>query len=189
MIFDSVYDTYRGVVTYVRVIDGNLNPRERIVMMSTWATTSSWRSVSSALSRCRARVSASARSGTSSPASRTCGRAGRRHRHQHGQARERGARWLPRPQADGVLGTVSPTAPTTPTCVRRSTSSSSTTPRSSTSPRPPWPWASASAAASSGCCTSRSSVSGSSASSTSSSSRPSPTSSMRWRWRTAPRSR
>ena len=35
MIFDSVYDTYRGVVTYVRVVDGNLNPRERIVMMST----------------------------------------------------------------------------------------------------------------------------------------------------------
>ena len=38
MIFDSVYDTYRGVVTYVRVIDGNLNPREKIVMMSTRAT-------------------------------------------------------------------------------------------------------------------------------------------------------
>jgi GTP-binding protein LepA len=38
MIFDSVYDSYRGVVTYVRVIDGNLNPRERIVMMSTRAT-------------------------------------------------------------------------------------------------------------------------------------------------------
>ncbi len=38
MIFDSVYDTYRGVVTYVRVIDGNLNPRERILMMSTGAT-------------------------------------------------------------------------------------------------------------------------------------------------------
>ncbi len=38
MIFDSVYDTYRGVVTYVRVIDGNLNPRERIAMMSTRAT-------------------------------------------------------------------------------------------------------------------------------------------------------
>src|SRR5690348_17029357 len=34
MIFDSVYDTYRGVVTYVRVIDGDLNPRERIAMMS-----------------------------------------------------------------------------------------------------------------------------------------------------------
>ncbi len=38
MIFDSVYDTYRGVVTYVRVVDGNLAPREKIVMMSTRAT-------------------------------------------------------------------------------------------------------------------------------------------------------
>jgi len=38
MIFDSVYDTYRGVVTYVRVVDGNLNPREKILMMSTKAT-------------------------------------------------------------------------------------------------------------------------------------------------------
>ena len=37
MIFDSVYDTYRGVVTYVRVVDGHLNPREKIVMMSTRA--------------------------------------------------------------------------------------------------------------------------------------------------------
>ena len=38
MIFDSVYDTYRGVVTYVRVVDGHLDPRERIAMMSTRAT-------------------------------------------------------------------------------------------------------------------------------------------------------
>jgi len=38
VIFDSVYDTYRGVITYVRVIDGNLSPREKIVMMSTRAT-------------------------------------------------------------------------------------------------------------------------------------------------------
>ena len=38
MIFDSVYDAYRGVVTYVRVIDGTLSPRERIQMMSTKAT-------------------------------------------------------------------------------------------------------------------------------------------------------
>ncbi|NLF04728.1 MAG: GTP-binding protein, partial [Actinomycetales bacterium] len=38
MIFDSVYDTYRGVVTYVRVVDGQLHPRERIAMMSTRAT-------------------------------------------------------------------------------------------------------------------------------------------------------
>nr|WP_237532026.1 translation elongation factor 4 [Streptomyces sp. SID8352] len=38
MIFDSVYDSYRGVVTYVRVIDGQLNKRDRIRMMSTGAT-------------------------------------------------------------------------------------------------------------------------------------------------------
>lgn len=38
MIFDSVYDSYRGVVTYVRMVDGKLSPRERIQMMSTTAT-------------------------------------------------------------------------------------------------------------------------------------------------------
>ncbi len=38
MIFDSVYDAYRGVITYVRMIDGSLGPRERIQMMSTKAT-------------------------------------------------------------------------------------------------------------------------------------------------------
>lgn len=37
MIFDSVYDSYRGVVTYVRMIDGKLAPREKIQMMSTRA--------------------------------------------------------------------------------------------------------------------------------------------------------
>src|SRR5690348_9886321 len=38
LIFDSVYDTYRGVVTYVRVVDGRLTRRERSLMMSTTAT-------------------------------------------------------------------------------------------------------------------------------------------------------
>ncbi|GHJ45409.1 elongation factor 4 [Catellatospora sp. TT07R-123] len=37
MIFDSVYDVYRGVVTYIRVIDGRLDARDRIKMMSTGA--------------------------------------------------------------------------------------------------------------------------------------------------------
>jgi GTP-binding protein LepA len=38
MIFDSVYDIYRGVITYVRVVDGRITPREKIAMMSTGAT-------------------------------------------------------------------------------------------------------------------------------------------------------
>ncbi|MEO6957541.1 MAG: translation elongation factor 4, partial [Antricoccus sp.] len=38
MIFDSVYDIYRGVITYVRIIDGRISSRERIKMMSTAAT-------------------------------------------------------------------------------------------------------------------------------------------------------
>ncbi|MER5458507.1 translation elongation factor 4 [Micromonospora sp. NPDC002389] len=37
MIFDSVYDVYRGVVTYVRVVDGRISARDRIKMMSTGA--------------------------------------------------------------------------------------------------------------------------------------------------------
>ncbi|MDR0951071.1 MAG: translation elongation factor 4 [Candidatus Ancillula sp.] len=38
LIFDSVYDTFRGVVTYIRVIEGTLTAREKIKMMSTGAT-------------------------------------------------------------------------------------------------------------------------------------------------------
>jgi GTP-binding protein LepA len=37
MIFDSVYDIYRGVITYVRVVDGRISGRDRIKMMSTGA--------------------------------------------------------------------------------------------------------------------------------------------------------
>ncbi|WP_067791925.1 translation elongation factor 4 [Actinomadura formosensis] len=37
LIFDSVYDTYRGVVTYVRIMDGRLSRREKSLMMSTGA--------------------------------------------------------------------------------------------------------------------------------------------------------
>ncbi|EPH02968.1 elongation factor 4 [Propionibacterium sp. oral taxon 192 str. F0372] len=38
LIFDSVYDVFRGVVTYIRVVDGRISHRDRITMMSTNAT-------------------------------------------------------------------------------------------------------------------------------------------------------
>ncbi|HJX42773.1 MAG TPA: GTP-binding protein, partial [Geodermatophilus sp.] len=38
MIFDSVYDIYRGVITYVRVVDGRIASRDKIKLMSTGAT-------------------------------------------------------------------------------------------------------------------------------------------------------
>lgn len=38
LIFDSVYDTYRGVVTYIRMMDGTLKPRQKVKMMATGTT-------------------------------------------------------------------------------------------------------------------------------------------------------
>ena len=38
LIFDSTYDNYRGVVTFVRVLDGSLSARQKIRMMATGST-------------------------------------------------------------------------------------------------------------------------------------------------------
>lgn len=38
LIFDSVYDEYRGVVVYLRIFDGSLRPGDRIYMMKTQRT-------------------------------------------------------------------------------------------------------------------------------------------------------
>ncbi|MDQ0299766.1 GTP-binding protein LepA [Salibacterium salarium] len=35
LIFDSIYDTYRGVIAYIRVIEGTIRPGEKIQMMQT----------------------------------------------------------------------------------------------------------------------------------------------------------
>ena len=35
LIFDSLYDPYRGIITYVRVFDGVIRPNEKIFMMGT----------------------------------------------------------------------------------------------------------------------------------------------------------
>ena len=33
LIFDSLYDPYRGIITYVRVFDGSIRPNEKIFMI------------------------------------------------------------------------------------------------------------------------------------------------------------
>lgn len=38
LIFDSVYDTYRGVVTYIRMMDGKLEPNQKVQMMNNGKT-------------------------------------------------------------------------------------------------------------------------------------------------------
>lgn len=38
LIFDSVYDPYRGIVTYIRMVDGKINAREKIIQMGLGTT-------------------------------------------------------------------------------------------------------------------------------------------------------
>ena len=68
MIFDSVYDSYRGVVTYVRMIDGRPQPARAHPDDVDRATHEILEIGVSAPSRCPSKGSASARSATSSPA-------------------------------------------------------------------------------------------------------------------------
>src|SRR5579863_141804 len=39
LVFDSHYDAYKGVIAYVRIVDGQLRTDERLVMMATGSTT------------------------------------------------------------------------------------------------------------------------------------------------------
>ncbi|TMC88467.1 MAG: elongation factor 4, partial [Chloroflexi bacterium] len=39
LVFDSHYDPYKGVIAYVRIVDGQLREGERITMMATGSTT------------------------------------------------------------------------------------------------------------------------------------------------------
>jgi GTP-binding protein LepA len=39
LVFDSHYDAYKGVIAYVRIVDGQLHQDERVVMMATGSTT------------------------------------------------------------------------------------------------------------------------------------------------------
>ena len=131
MIFDSVYDIYRGVVTYVRVVDGKLSPREKIKMMST-GTTHELLEVGIVSPEPKPTDGPRRRRGRL-PDHRCEGRPavqGRRHRDLRAQRRHRGADRLPRTQADGLLGPVPGRRLGLPEPARRAGAScSSTTPR------------------------------------------------------------
>ena len=179
MIFDSVYDTYRGVITYIRVIDGHISTRERIQMMSTGAihellevgVISPEPVPGVGLGRRRGGVPHHGREGRA-PVAR------RRHDHVGAEGRHRGPRRVPRPEADGVLRPVPdrrlglPAAARCPRQAEAQRRGARLRARDVASPS-----ASASVAASSACCTWRSCASASSASRTSTSSPPRPTSS------------
>lgn len=187
MIFDSVYDAYRGVVTYVRVVDGQLNKRERIRMMSTGATHELLEIGVSSPEMTPADgigvgevgyIITGVKDVRQSKVGDTITSLNK------GATEALGGYKDPKPMV--FSGLYPWTDPTTRICARPSTSSSSTTPPWCTSRRPRPRSASASAWASSACCTSTSSVSAWSASSVWSSSPPPPTWSTAWRWRTAP---
>ena len=169
LVFDSVYDIYRGVITYVRVVDGTLTTHEKCLMMSTGAAHEVLEVGVISPEPKKTNALSAGEVGYVIPGVKNV-RAGPRRRHDD-QRRQAGR--PSRSAATAIRGRwstaacIRSTATSTPTCVTRSTSCSSTTPRSRTSRRRRRRSASASAAASSACCTWRSSASGSSASSTS----------------------
>ena len=169
LIFDSVYDTYRGVITYVRVFDGKLNHRDQIKMMSTGATHEMLEVGVISPEQVKASEIGVGEVGYLITGVKDVrqSRVGDTVTTMHGRRTESlGGYQHPNPMVySGSLP--DRRRPVPRHCARRWRSSSSTTRRSPTSPRPPARSASASAAASSACCTWRSPATASSASSTS----------------------
>src|SRR5829696_5977321 len=184
LVFDSLYDPYRGVIAYVRMVDGRLAKNDRVRMMAAGHVSEAEEVGCSPPKPSPPPSSRPARSATSSRASRTCARSG------WGTPSPPPAGWRPsRWVATGSRGQWSSRgctrsrATTSPTCATPWTGCGSTTPPWSTSPSRRPRSGSGSAAASSGCSTWTSSASGWSASSTWPSSPPPPTSPTGSPWR------
>ena len=169
LIFDSIYDTYRGVVTYVRVIDGRLTRRERSLMMSTGAAHETLE-VGVISPEPHAQRGPGRRRGRV-PDHRGQGRPagpGRRHRDQRRPPGHRAARGVRPPPADGLLRPVPGGRRRLPGPARRAGQAAAERRGAAVRARDAATRSgSASAAASSACCTWRSCASAWSASSTS----------------------
>ena len=174
LLLDSWYDTYRGVVILVRVVDGVLRPKQKVRFMAARRDYEVQTIGAFAPFPREVPELAAGEVGFFTAAIKEVARrARRRHHHRRRPTRRRAAARLPARQADGVrrhlpdrLGALRRT------CATRWTSCGSTTRRSRASPRRRRRWGSASAAASWACCTWRSCRSASSASTTSTSSPP-----------------
>ena len=105
LIFDSVYDSYKGVIVYIRVFEGTVKPGDTIRMMATGARftlVEVGHMGATSLSPLRA---AFRRGGGLSDRQHQdgAGHPGGRHRHPGGQPHPRGPARLPPGQAHGVL--------------------------------------------------------------------------------------
>ena len=168
LVFDSVYDTYRGVVTYIRMMDGKLESGQKVQMMNTGVTHEILEIgiVSPTMQKTKGLgpgevgyliTGVKDVRETRAWAIRSRGR--RRAQKKRSLASKKSSRWSIRACSRCLRRT-------SRRCVRAWKSCSLTTLPSLGSPKPPSPWASASAAASLACCTWRSPATAWSASST-----------------------
>ena len=170
LIIDSWFDNYLGVVSLVRVMQGEIKPGDKILVMSTGRThlvdkvgvfTPKRKNLPKLGAGEVGWINASIKDVHGAPVGDTLTLAQR-------SGRRASAARIPGNAAARVRRPVSGRSPTTiRRCAKRSRSSSSTTPRCVSSRKAPKRWASVSAADFSACCTWRSCRSASSANTTS----------------------
>ena len=102
LIFDSVYDSYKGVIVYIRVFEGTVKPGDTILMMATGAKFTLVEVGHMGATSLRAAVG---RRGRLSDRQHQdgAGHPGGRHRHPGRPPHPRGSARLPAGQADGLL--------------------------------------------------------------------------------------
>ena len=161
LIFDSVYDSYRGIVTYIRMVDGELRSREKLHMMSVGTTYDPIEIgvISPDMMPTRALGAGEVGYVITGAKDVSSQRWATRSHPQPIPPPSRFPATVTRNQWS-TRGCSRSTTPSSPSFVRPLTSSSSTMPPSSMNRRRRWRWDSASAAASSVCSTWRSSPSG-----------------------------